>query len=378
MVNKKRLLFFVIGIIAATMLACNMPLFIAGSDSSQGSESTAAAQTVEAQLTQMANTPVVTQAIPTATNTPEPTNTTPPTATPTKTATPTATSKPIPCNSAQFIRDMTVADGSQFAPGTTFLKVWRLKNIGSCTWNKSYTVTFDGGDKLGGSTFDMPENVSPGESIDVAIEMTAPNTKGSYKGFWLLRDDDGNKFGLGGSAEYPFWVAIKVVTKASGYSYEFAPNICNATWKNDSGTIYCEGTSEAFKSYVNYTTSFQMESGKVENEPALIVNAAKDDRIRGIYPAYKVQDGDHFVSQIGCLYDNESCKVKVVLSYRIEGSDTKNILGEWTEKYDEATTMIDIDLSSLAGEKIVFTLDVSSLSTSDHNEMFWFVPSIRN
>ena len=273
---------------------------------------------------------------------------------------------------------MTVSDGSQFAPGTTFIKVWRLKNVGSCTWDTSYSVTFDGGDKLGGSTFEMPENVSPGESIDVSIEMTAPNTKGTYKGYWLLRDDDGNKFGLGGSAEYPFWVAIKVVTHGQSYSYDFAKNICNATWKTDSGTIYCEGTSEAYKNYVNYTTSFQMENGKIEDEPALIVNAAKDERIRGIYPAYTVKDGDHFVSQIGCVYENESCKVKVALTYRVKGSDTTHTLDEWVEKYDEATTLIDIDLSSLAGEEVIFTLDVSSISTSNNNEMFWFVPSIRN
>jgi len=273
---------------------------------------------------------------------------------------------------------MTAADGSQFPPGTTFIKVWRLKNVGSCTWNTSYSVTFDGGDQLGGSTFDMPENVSPGESIDIAIEMKAPNSKGSYKGYWLLRDDDGSKFGLGGSDKSPFWVAIKVVDKEKSFSYDFAKNFCNATWKTDAGTMYCQGTSEAYKNYVNYTVSFQMESEKVEDEPALIVNVSEGERVRGIYPAYTVKDGDHFVSQIGCVHENESCKVKVVLSYQIKGTNTKDILGEWTEKYDGNTTMIDIDLIDLVGEEVIFTLDMSSVSTSDNNEMFWFVPSIRN
>src|SRR5512143_3278895 len=38
------------------------------------------------------------------------------------------------CDWAQFVADVTVPDGTSYAPGTTFTKTWRLKNIGSCTW----------------------------------------------------------------------------------------------------------------------------------------------------------------------------------------------------------------------------------------------------
>lgn len=378
MQSKKRNLLMVIGLLVISMLACNMPLFATGVDANQGAESTAAAQTVEAQLTQISWNPTDTQEVPTATVAAQPTNTTTPTTAPTKTPTPTATSKPVPCNSVQFIQDLTVADGTEFSPGTTFVKVWRIKNAGTCTWDKDYTVSFDGGDQLGGSTFDMPENVSPGEQIDIAIEMKAPNSKGSYKGFWILRDEDGSEFGLGGYTNKPFWVEIKVVTDSSNLVYDFAKNICNATWKTDGGNIYCQGNEDAYNNYVNYTTSFEMESEKTEDEPALLINVAKEDRIRGAYPAYTVEDGDHFISRIGCVYDYESCKVKVALTYKIKGTDTTVKLDEWTEKYDGNTTLIDVDLSSLAGEEVIFTLDISSLSTSNNNLMFWFVPGIRN
>lgn len=378
MYSNKRYLLMVIGLLVISMLACNMPIFAAGNTSSQGAESTSAAQTVEAQLTQIAWNPTATQAAPTATVAAQPTSTTAPTTAPTKTATPTATSKPVPCNSVQFIQDMTVPDGSEFSPGTTFLKVWRIKNVGTCTWNKDYTVSFDGGDQMGGATFDMPENVSPGEQIDIAIEMKSPNSKGSYKGFWMLRDADGGKFGLGGYTNKPFWVEIKVVTDNSDLAYDFAKDFCNATWKTDNGNIHCQGNPDVYNNYVNFTTSFEMESGKTENERALLINVAKEDRIRGAFPAYTVEDGDHFISRIGCVYDSESCKVKVALTYRIKGTDTTVKLAEWVEKYDGNTTLIDVDLSSLAGEEVLFTLDVSSLSSSNDNLMFWFVPGIRN
>ena len=38
------------------------------------------------------------------------------------------------CDQAQFVSDLTVPDGSSFAPGATFTKTWRLKTIGTCTW----------------------------------------------------------------------------------------------------------------------------------------------------------------------------------------------------------------------------------------------------
>lgn len=382
MKTKKITLIVAIAVIALALLACNAPLFISPGDTA-GAESTAAAQTVEAQLTEMANDGQV-DGNPTATNTPEPTNTpvptnTPePTNTPVPTATATATSVPIPCNAAQFIRDVTIADGSQMAPGTDFVKVWRLKNVGSCSWTKDYTVAFDGGDKLGGSTVNMPEKVSPGEVVDIVIQMSAPNTEGTYKGYWLLRDEDGDKFGLGGYSGKPFWVQIKVVDSGSSMSYDFAAAYCDATWKTDAGTIYCQGTSEASDTFVIFTSAFQMETGKVEDEPTLVLNIEKDERLRGIYPAYTVKDGDRFVSRIGCIYESEECRVLAVLRYRIKGTDTTGILGEWEEKYDNSTTLIDVDLSSLAGKEVIFTLDVSSKSPNDDNQMFWFVPGIRN
>jgi hypothetical protein len=371
-------------IFALILAGCNIPLFVSPVDVDNGAESTAAAQTVAAQLTQIAQnwtaTPTPTEIIvvPTATNTPEPTNTPQPTNTPVPTATATATSVPVACNAAQFIKDMTVNDGTLFAPNTTFVKIWRLKNVGSCTWTKEYEVSFDGGDKLSGSSTAMPHRVYPGEIVDIAIQMKAPAENGTYKGYWLLRDEDGHKIGLGGSSSNPFWVAIKVSSIQGLMPYDFAANICNATWKTDNHTLPCQGTSQGYSNFVQYTTSFQMESGLVENEPAIIVNAESGERVRGTFPDYTVKAGDHFKSWIGCIYDNKACKVEARLLYREVGTSNVEVLGTWIEKYDENITVIDIDLSSLVGKNVAFTLEVTAKSSSATNELFWFVPGIRN
>ena len=53
------------------------------------------------------------------------------------------------CNQALFVSDLTAPDGSAFAPDTVFTKTWRLKNVGTCTWNTSYKVLWVGGDQIG-------------------------------------------------------------------------------------------------------------------------------------------------------------------------------------------------------------------------------------
>jgi hypothetical protein len=277
-----------------------------------------------------------------------------------------------------FVRDMTVVDGSTLPKNSPFTKIWRLKNVGACTWTKDYEVTFDGGDKLGGSSISLSKSVAPGEVVDISIPMHTPDVTGRYKGYWILRNADGVKFGLGGSSNAPFFVELRVVDTDSSSKYNFADKVCKAEWKTDTHTLPCLGNSQVYSNYVLYSKDFEMETGRVENESAIIVNVETGVRLRGNMPAVKVADGDHFVSEIGCLGDHEACKVKMVLRYRINGTSTGGVLGEWVEKHDNDTTLIDIDLSSLAGEDVVFTLDMEAKSDSDTNEVFWFMPSIRN
>merc|ERR1719198_1541048 len=90
---------------------------------------------------------------------------------------------------ARFVRDVTVFDGTQVAPGTQFTKIWRLKNIGDVPWPAGTRMVFVGGDQM---TTEMSVSlgrelpVMPGEEVDVAVEMTAPTEHGRYLGYWRL------------------------------------------------------------------------------------------------------------------------------------------------------------------------------------------------
>jgi len=362
---------------------------------------TQAAETEAAVLTQNAplptntlfptNTPLPTDtSVPLFTvspsNTALPTNTLLPTSTslplntpvPTKKPAPTATKTAVVCNWAGIVKDLTVADGAIFPASSQFTKVWRLKNIGTCTWTTNYKLIFEDGKKMSGGTIALANKVAPGETIDIALPLKAPAEKGTYKGYWILTDANGKKFGIGSKANNPLLVHIQVAVDTTSFSYDFATNFSNATWKTDKSTLYPNGAPQGYKNYVQYTNLFRMETGKLEDEPAIIVNVASGERVRGIYPSYQVKAGDRFVSAIGCMYDNKDCKMKMVLSYQIKGSDVRVVLGEWMETQDGKVTLVNIELSSIVGEEVIFTLDMEAKSSAETNQVFWFLPSVRN
>jgi hypothetical protein len=100
-------------------------------------------------------------------------------------------------DNATFVSDVTVPDGTVFAPRTAFDKTWRLRNNGSCTWNTGYQLAFVGGSQLGApGAVNIPHEVSPGNSVDISVPMVAPEANGTYRSNWQLRNPDcGNLFG---------------------------------------------------------------------------------------------------------------------------------------------------------------------------------------
>ncbi len=118
--------------------------------------------------------------------------------------------------------DITIPDDTVLAPGESFVKVWRLRNAGTCTWTTDYAVVWIGGVRLGAPK-EVPLNavVPPGGSIDISIPMQAPAEPGKYKSYWKLRNAQGQFFGLGPTAQDAFWVQI--VVAASTPTPTFTP-----------------------------------------------------------------------------------------------------------------------------------------------------------
>lgn len=194
------------------MAGCNLPT---ESTQSPNLSVTHAYQTVEARLTEaVAQTPKLSPS-PSPEATPTPTLTVSvPTAQPmTPTAGPTRPPDAL-CDQALpgVPIDVTIPDDTQLKPGEEFTKVWRLQNAGTCTWTTEYALVWFSGEQLGAPlTIALQEAVPPGVTVDLSVDMKAPETPGTYQSWWKLRNPTGTLFGIGPSGGSAFWVRIVVV-----------------------------------------------------------------------------------------------------------------------------------------------------------------------
>lgn len=311
---------------------------------------------------------------PTATVTPLPTATRqPPTATPVP-----PTPVPPPCLAARFVKDISVPDGTKFSPGATFTKTWELENVGSCTWNQDFELVFVKGDQMGGDDqIPIDDNVRPGETIRLSVDLVAPLGAGEYRGDWRLADDEGEEFGIGAGASKTFWVSIKVTQPEHGVIFSFVDAYCSADWESSGDDhLPCPGEDDDHDGFVIRLEDPDQEN-RQENEPALWTNPEMEDDgwISGTYPSIKIEDGDRFIADVGCLDKNKDCDVIFKLDYRIGSGSVEN-LGEWHEVFDGHITRINVDLSDLDGEKVKFILTVDANGDYNDDAAFWLQPHL--
>lgn len=401
MIISRKFLLPVIILLALLLSGCNLgtpipPTTDAAAVFTQAAETviaeitqTAAAPNPGALMTQAAQTVVadLTRNAPTATLTATPTNTftpAPPTPTPTVTNTPpptatfTPTPNPIPCNAAQFVSDVTIPDGTVFPPNARFTKVWRLRNAGTCSWTSQYALVFVSGERMGApNVLGLAINVLPGQSVDLSVEQIAPNQAGTYRGNWMLRDPQGNLFGIGSQQDDPFWVQIRVADVNTDFAYDFVYSVCDGDWSSDTQSrLPCPGTGGSSGS-VGILDNPVLESGRVENEPGLLAipNDEDDGYIEGRFDGIRIQNGNHFRAGVMCAYEANGCNVIFRLAYR-EGGGQLVELGSWREVYDGQFSTVDIDLSFLSGRTIEMFLIVEANGSSKNNEAIWWLPHI--
>lgn len=107
--------------------------------------------------------------------------------------------------------DVTIPDDSEVQPGEPFTKIWRLLNAGTCTWTTDYSIAFFSGDAMSGPIrIFFPREVPPGDSIDLVVELTAPEQDGRFQGNWKLQNANREWFGIGPGGSAPFWVRVLV------------------------------------------------------------------------------------------------------------------------------------------------------------------------
>jgi ABC-type amino acid transport substrate-binding protein/heat shock protein HslJ len=128
---------------------------------------------------------------------------------------PTPTPRPQPAciDGMAWVADLTFDDRNMTAPpivppGQPFVKSWRVRNSGTCTWNSNYRLAFDRGNvaaaQMGGQPVAVQGTVAPGATYDFSVNLVAPTIPGVYQGFWQMRNPSNVAFGE------TIWVGIRV------------------------------------------------------------------------------------------------------------------------------------------------------------------------
>jgi hypothetical protein len=284
------------------------------------------------------------------------------------------------CDWAQFVADVTIPDGTTMAPGASFVKTWRLKNIGTCTWSTSYALVYASGEKMGTTTVvNLPSSVAPGATIDLTVNMTAPATAGHFRGYWQLRNAANVLFGIGSNANSSFWVDINV-SQTSTTGYDFVANYCSAAWSSGAGALPCPGTDGDVKGFVLKQDAPKLENGTTDTSAGLSVAPQQmaGGYIQAVYPTFTVQKGDRFQSIVNCAYGASSCYVNFKLNYQI-GTGAVKTLWTFKERYEGLFYRVNLDLSALAGQNVTFILyvaDVNGYGSPAGDRALWGAPKI--
>ena len=118
------------------------------------------------------------------------------------------------CDWAQFVADVTVPDGTIFDPGRRSkdlaLEEHRHLHLDDGLFDGVRLRCADGHYH----SVSLPSSCRTGTTVDLSVDMTAPNAAGHYIGYWKFKNASGALFGIGYYASNPWWVQINVTRSA--------------------------------------------------------------------------------------------------------------------------------------------------------------------
>jgi hypothetical protein len=194
-------------LVTTLLAACGPSTTPAGPTSDVAAIRTSAASTVVSQFTLTAA--VFTPVIPAApTNTPAPAETSEPEATATVTTAPVAQVTNAEgtvvalCDKYSWdpeTVDVNLPDNTPVSPGQDFVKTWKIKNIGTCTWGEGYKLVFSyssspNDDALNGVAQPLTAAIAPQQEVEVSVQFTAPDLPGTYFSVWTMQNNKGIPF----------------------------------------------------------------------------------------------------------------------------------------------------------------------------------------
>ncbi len=101
--------------------------------------------------------------------------------------------------------DVNFTDGSEVTAGQVFIKTWKIRNIGACSWGAGYQVIYGYGEKMDGQAVALTSTIIPGQEGEISVQFKAPAKAGEYKSWWRMANPKGSAFGL----FFSVWIVIR-------------------------------------------------------------------------------------------------------------------------------------------------------------------------
>lgn len=95
--------------------------------------------------------------------------------------------------------DVNVPDDTVMSPGQEFIKTWKIKNIGTCSWGEGYELVFSysslpNDDVLNGVAQPLGASIASQQEVEVSVQFTAPDLPGTYFSVWTMENPAGITF----------------------------------------------------------------------------------------------------------------------------------------------------------------------------------------
>lgn len=136
-----------------------------------------------------------------------------------------------------LVRDVTVGEGESVAPGSSFVKTWRVQNPGPDRWPPGCILRYTSGTQMSNQERVLVGPLDPYMSTDISVDMTSPSEPGIYQSKWRMSTATGNFFGD------TIWVIINVepagtlgITQQFSKMDELGSPVKEATHRNPFGS----------------------------------------------------------------------------------------------------------------------------------------------
>ncbi len=233
---------------------------------------------------------------------------------------------PTACRDAATFVSETIPDRTNFASGSAFVKIWRLRNSGTCAWGAGYTLAHAGGEAMSEINFIAVPPTAPNALAELSVPMRAPDAAGLHSGAWQLKSDRGAAFGLRVTALINTTAPASAVT-ATPSAPATASAGCSGAPTLSTFTVTTEQIMHGATTRIQWGVVTNASSVRVEPDVGIVETPG----VRDVSPKATTT----YTLTARCGANTRTAQITIIVNPA--GSATANFTGVWTHNFGTMT-----------------------------------------